>query len=66
MGDADERGRARQAAAQLVRQYGEDAEVIATLRAAEIAAMGDGEALRHWDTIIAILRGDAGEDLPLN
>ena len=32
-------------AAQLSAQYGEDAEVIATLRAAEVAAQGDAEAL---------------------
>ena len=39
----------------LLRQYGEDASVIATLRAAEIAALGDVEALAHWDAVIAIL-----------
>jgi len=43
------------AAAQLVKQYGEDAEVIATLRAAEVAAMGDAAALDHWDRVIALL-----------
>ncbi len=46
------------AAALLLRQYGEDAEVIATLRAAEVAALGDAVALAHWDAVIALL-GDA-------
>ena len=46
-------------AAQLFAQYGDDAVVIATLRAAEIAAMGDVEALAHWDGVIAIL--EAGD-----
>ena len=36
----------------LLRQYGEDASVIAVLRAAEIAATGDVEGLAHWDAII--------------
>lgn len=39
----------------LLAQYGEDASVIATLRAAEIAAMGDADALAHWDEVIRIL-----------
>ena len=43
------------AAAALVRQYGDDAEVVATLRAAEFAAAGDVEALAAWDMIIAYL-----------
>jgi hypothetical protein len=55
---------AAQVAAQLLRQYGEDAEVIATLRAAEIAAMGDAEALAHWDEVIACLSGEAPDSLP--
>ena len=33
--------------------FGEDAEVIATLRAAEFAAMGDRKGLADWDDIIA-------------
>jgi|GEM_PF-1020558 hypothetical protein len=45
-------------AAALLKQYGEDAAVIATLRAAEIAAMGDSEALAHWDQVIIILEND--------
>ena len=55
---------AAQVAAQLLRQYGEDAEVIATLRAAEIAAMGDAEALAHWDEVIACLSGKAPDGPP--
>lgn len=46
-----------QVAAQLELQYGDDAEVIATLKAAEVAAMGDVDALAHWDEVIAILGG---------
>ncbi|MEL6860373.1 MAG: hypothetical protein AAGL11_00935 [Pseudomonadota bacterium] len=46
---------ARDAAMSLLTQYGEDAGVIATLRAAEVAAMGDAEALAHWDAVIAFL-----------
>ncbi len=42
-------------AGQLLRQYGEDAIVIATLRAAEVAALGDAGALEHWDAVIQIL-----------
>jgi hypothetical protein len=49
---------AAQTAAALWRQYGEDAVVIATLRAAEVAAMGDIEALAHWDEVAAILAGE--------
>jgi hypothetical protein len=43
----------RAAAETLIAQYGEDAEVIATLRAAEFAAMGDRKGLVDWDDIIA-------------
>lgn len=44
-----------QAAATLTQQYGEDAEVIATMRAAEFAAQGDVDALQAWDMIIEYL-----------
>ncbi len=44
-----------QAAATLTQQYGEDAEVIATMRAAEFAASGDVEGLKAWDLIIEYL-----------
>jgi hypothetical protein len=43
----------RAAAQALIAQYGEDAEVIAMLRAAEFAAMGDRKGLADWDDIIA-------------
>ena len=43
------------ASAALVQQYGEDSEVVATMRAAEFAAMGDVEGLKAWDMIIAYL-----------
>ncbi len=46
---------ARDAAMALITQYGEDASVIATLRAAEVAAMGDADALAHWDAVISFL-----------
>ncbi len=45
----------RNAATALLAQYGDDAIVIATLRAAEVAAEGDADALRHWDGVIAYL-----------
>ncbi len=58
---------ARSVARQLLDQYGEDAEVIATLRAAEVAAQADTDALAHWDLVILFLgEGDlrsAGETI---
>jgi len=36
----------------LIGQYGDDASVIAVLRAAEIAAAGDADGLAHWDAVI--------------
>jgi hypothetical protein len=39
----------------LMGQYGNDAEVIAMLRAAEYAAMGDLDGLAQWDEILACL-----------
>jgi len=47
---------AEQAARNLLAQYGDDAEVIAMLRAAEVAAQHDTEALAHWDAVIAHIR----------
>ena len=44
-----------QATATLTQQYGEDAEVIATMRAAEFAAAGDVDGLKAWDMIIEYL-----------
>jgi len=46
---------AKSTAMSLLAQYGEDAEVVATLRAAEVAAMGDKDALAHWDMVIEII-----------
>ena len=57
---------AAQIAADLLRQYGEDAVVIATLRAAEVAALGDIEALAHWDEVAAILSGDEAPPQDMN
>ena len=55
---------ARDAAMSLLTQYGEDASVIATLRAAEVAAMGDTDALAHWDAVIDFLEnGPDASDL---
>ena len=54
---------ARDAALALIGQYGDDAEVIAVMRAAEVAAMGDAAALAHWDAVILCvqdLQGDGG------
>ena len=45
----------KQAAATLTQQYGDDAEVIATMRAAEFAAAGDVDGLKAWDMIIEYL-----------
>lgn len=41
----------------LLAQYGDDAEVIAVLRAAEYAALSDLEGLAQWDRIIACIAG---------
>ena len=53
---------ARDAAMSLITQYGEDASVIATLRAAEVAAMGDVDALAHWDAVISFLEDGPAPD----
>ena len=53
---------ARDAAMSLITQYGEDASVIATLRAAEVAAMGDVDALAHWDAVISFLEAGPAPD----
>lgn len=47
---------ARDTALTLMAQYGDDAEVIAMMRAAEYAAAGDLAALNIWDDVIAWLR----------
>lgn len=59
---SDEGTKARDAAMALLTQYGEDASVIATLRAAEVAAMGDVDALAHWDAVIAVLEEGPSPD----
>lgn len=46
---------ARTAALSLLAQYGDDAEVIAMLRAAEFAAAGDVDGLAQWDDILGWL-----------
>ena len=46
----------------LIGQYGDDAEVIAVMRAAELAAFGDAAGLAQWDEIIACIAAiQAGE-----
>jgi len=57
--DAAHDAQAIAAAGDLARQYGEDAAIIATLRAAEEAARGDGEASDFWVRVCALL--EAGE-----
>ncbi|MDH4384488.1 MAG: hypothetical protein QE280_03485 [Caulobacter sp.] len=47
---------ARTTALALIAQYGDDAETIAMLRAAEFAAMGDIQGLADWDDIIEDIR----------
>ena len=41
-----------QSARTLIGQYGDDAAVIATLRAAELAATGNVDGLFFWDSVI--------------
>ena len=53
-----------EAAARLYQQYGDDAEIIATMRAAEFAAQMDVEALRLWDAIILELQDFSSEGAP--
>ena len=54
-----------EAALALMAQYGDDAEVIAMLRAAEYAAVNDLDGLGQWDEILAVLADmrDAPTDL---
>lgn len=62
-------GPTRSAALALMAQYGHDAEVIAVMRAAEYAALGDSEGLAAWDDIIACisrLQSEAPGDGSLN
>lgn len=57
--DAD----ARAAARALEARYGEDAAVIAVMRAAEYAALGDLEACGHWEEVARLC--DEGPGGPL-
>lgn len=50
---------AEASAGRLLAQYGDDAGVIAVMRAAEAAAAGDEAALEHWDAVIALLEQGA-------
>lgn len=45
----------RAAALALIGQYGDDAAVMAVMRAAELAAGGDLDGLEAWDEIIACI-----------
>ncbi|CAI8288652.1 MAG: Uncharacterised protein [Hyphomonas sp. TMED17] len=60
--DQAARSNIKSAAMTLLAQYGEDAEIIATLRAAEVAAAGDVEALEHWDAVIDFLENGPDSD----
>ena len=51
-------------AQELLRQYGEDADTIATLAAAEAAANGDVRLLGYWDNVIAMLEHLTAEPGP--
>ncbi|MCE7998917.1 MAG: hypothetical protein HEP70_08680 [Rhodobiaceae bacterium] len=44
-----------QTARTLIGQYGDDAAVIATLRAAELAATGNVDGLFFWDSVIELI-----------
>ncbi len=48
----------------LVAQYGDDAEIIATLRAAEYASAGDADGLAQWDEIIACIAAMSDDSSP--
>jgi hypothetical protein len=53
---------AKTAALTLITQYGDDAEVIAVMRAAELAAVGDVKGLEHWDAVREVIVAfNAGE-----
>ncbi|WOF75710.1 hypothetical protein QMT40_003386 [Parvibaculaceae bacterium PLY_AMNH_Bact1] len=53
-----------QTARTLVVQYGEDAAVIATLRAAELAATGNLDGLFFWDSVIELIEDMAEGKVP--
>lgn len=51
-------------AIELIAQYGEDAEVVAIMHAAELAAIGDADGLAVWDQIIACIESLSGAESP--
>ncbi len=53
-----------QTARTLVAQYGDDAAVIATLRAAELAATGNVDGLFFWDSVIELIEDMAEGKAP--
>jgi len=52
---------AHRTALTLIAQYGDDAEVIAMLRAAEYAALGDLDGLAQWDDVLAAIAALSAE-----
>ncbi|MAN61871.1 MAG: hypothetical protein CMI60_07970 [Parvibaculum sp.] len=53
-----------QSARTLIGQYGDDAAVIATLRAAELAATGNVDSLFFWDSVIELIEDMAEGKAP--
>ena len=53
-----------QTARTLIGQYGDDAAVIATLRAAELAATGNVDGLFFWDSVIERIEDMAEGKVP--
>jgi len=50
------------AARTLLAQYGEDAQVIAMMRASELGFSGDLEAYAYWEMVLAAVEVLAAED----
>jgi hypothetical protein len=48
-------------ASAMIRQYGADAEIVATMQAAEVAALGDADGLAVWELIIECIVAMASE-----
>ncbi len=55
-----------QSARTLIGQYGDDAAVVATLRAAELAATGNVDGLFFWDSVIELIEDMAEGKAPLD
>tara|TARA_R110002096_G_scaffold285544_5_gene479346 strand:- start:1056 stop:1271 length:216 start_codon:yes stop_codon:yes gene_type:complete len=53
-----------QSARTLIGQYGDDAAVIATLRAAELTATGNVDGLFFWDSVIELIEDMAEGKAP--